>query len=152
MVLAELGAKLTQALRKINNTQVIDEKLLNEILTDIASALLASDVNIKYVSELRTSVKTTVMLQMGQGDMGGANLKKLIQKCVVDELTKMLSSVNKAPEMQRNKPNVVMFVGLQGSGKTTTCTKYAYHYIKKGWRVGLVGADTFRAGAFEQLK
>lgn len=45
-----------------------------------------------------------------------------------------------------------MFVGLQGAGKTTSCTKYAYHYIKKGWRVGLVCADTFRAGAFEQLK
>jgi len=45
-----------------------------------------------------------------------------------------------------------MFVGLQGSGKTTTCTKFAYHYMKKGWRVGLVCADTFRAGAFEQLK
>ena len=45
-----------------------------------------------------------------------------------------------------------MFVGLQGAGKTTTCTKYAFNYLKKGWRVGLVCADTFRAGAFEQLK
>ena len=92
------------------------------------------------------------MLQMGTGEMGAANLKKLIQKAVVDELTNMLSSKNKAPEMVRGKSNVVMFVGLQGSGKTTTCTKYAYNYIKKGWKVGLVGADTFRAGAFEQLK
>jgi signal recognition particle subunit SRP54 len=39
-----------------------------------------------------------------------------------------------------------MFVGLQGAGKTTTCTKFAYHYMKKGWRVGVVCADTFRAG------
>ena len=45
-----------------------------------------------------------------------------------------------------------MFVGLQGSGKTTTCTKVAYYYKKKGWKVGLVCADTFRAGAFDQLK
>jgi signal recognition particle subunit SRP54 len=44
-----------------------------------------------------------------------------------------------------------MFVGLQGSGKTT-CTKFAFHYMKKNWRVGLVCCDTFRAGAFEQLK
>ena len=78
-------------------------------------------------------------------------MKKLIKKCVVDEMTEMLSSKNKAPEMQKGKSNVVMFVGLQGSGKTTTCTKFAYHYIKKGLRVSLVGADTFRAGAFEQL-
>ncbi len=84
--------------------------------------------------------------------MGGANLRKLITKTVVDELTAMLSSKNKAPEFVRGKQHVVMFVGLQGAGKTTTCTKYAYHYIKKGWRVGLVCADTFRAGAFEQLK
>ena len=45
-----------------------------------------------------------------------------------------------------------MFVGLQGAGKTTTCTKFAYHYMKKGWRVGVVCADTFRAGAFTQLQ
>lgn len=45
-----------------------------------------------------------------------------------------------------------MFVGLQGSGKTTTCAKYAYYYKKKGWRVAMVCADTFRAGAFDQLK
>ena len=64
----------------------------------------------------------------------------------------MLESSNKPYEFKKGKPNVVMFVGLQGSGKTTTCTKFAYHYMKKGWRVGLVCADTFRAGAFEQLK
>jgi signal recognition particle subunit SRP54 len=45
-----------------------------------------------------------------------------------------------------------MFVGLQGSGKTTTCSKVAYYYKKKGWRVAMVCADTFRAGAFDQLK
>jgi len=45
-----------------------------------------------------------------------------------------------------------MFVGLQGSGKTTTCAKYAYYYRKKGWKTALVCADTFRAGAFDQLK
>src|SRR5438105_5108255 len=64
----------------------------------------------------------------------------------------MLESENKPYEFKKGKPNVVMFVGLQGSGKTTTCTKFAYHYMRKGWRVGLVCADTFRAGAFEQLK
>lgn len=70
----------------------------------------------------------------------------------------------------KNKPNVVMFVGLQGSGKTTTCTKvnvvmglndkgissvafqYAYHFMRRGWKTALVCADTFRAGAFDQLK
>lgn len=52
----------------------------------------------------------------------------------------------------KGKPNVIMFVGLQGSGKTTTCTKLAYHYQKKNWRACLVCADTFRAGAYDQVK
>ena len=105
--------------------------------------------------KLRDSVKTQVTLQMstdGSGQ-GVANIRKLIQKTVVEELTSMLQPGEQRPyEFKRGKPNVVLFVGLQGSGKTTTCTKFAYHYMKKGWRVGLVCADTFRAGAFEQLK
>ena len=52
----------------------------------------------------------------------------------------------------KGKPNVIMFVGLQGSGKTTTCTKLAYHYQKKNWKSCLVCADTFRAGAYDQVK
>jgi signal recognition particle subunit SRP54 len=64
----------------------------------------------------------------------------------------MLTSKKQPYKMEKGKPNVVMFVGLQGSGKTTTCTKYANFYQKKGWKVGLVCADTFRAGAFDQLK
>lgn len=125
--------------------------MLNELLTEIASALLLSDVNIHYINTLRNAVKTQVTLQMSN-EMGAANMRRLITKSVVDELTSMLSAPNKAPEFTRGKQHVVMFVGLQGAGKTTTCTKYAYHYLKKGWRVGLVCADTFRAGAFEQLK
>lgn len=150
MVLADLGTKISNALRKLNQASVVDEKLLTEILTDIASALLGADVNIKYVVKLRDSVKTQVTLLMNEE--GAANLRKLIQRIVVQELTNMLQSETRAYEFKKGKPNVVMFVGLQGSGKTTTCTKFAYHYMKKGWRVGLVCADTFRAGAFEQLK
>lgn len=53
---------------------------------------------------------------------------------------------------EKGKSNVIMFVGLQGSGKTTSCTKLAHYYARKGWKVGLVCGDTFRAGAFDQLK
>lgn len=152
MVLAELGQKIGQALKKLNAATVIDDKLLMEILTEIAGALLNADVNIKYVAKLRDSVKTQVSLQMG-GTEGVANIRRLIQRTVVEELTNMLQPKDNKPyEFKKGKANVVMFVGLQGSGKTTTCTKFAYHYMKKGWRVGLVCADTFRAGAFEQLK
>ena len=62
MVLAELGQKIGAALKKLNSASTIDDKLLQEILTEIASALLGADVNIKYVVKLRDSVKTQVTL------------------------------------------------------------------------------------------
>lgn len=82
----------------------------------------------------------------------GLNKRRIIQQSVFSELVKLVD-----PEVQPFKPvkgkcNVVMFVGLQGSGKTTTCTKMAYHYKRKNWKACLVCADTFRAGAFDQLK
>ena len=58
MVLGDLGAKITGALKKLQNKQVIDENVINELLTEIASALLSSDVNIKYIAKLRDAVKT----------------------------------------------------------------------------------------------
>lgn len=75
-------------------------------------------------------------------------------KAVFDELCAILDSGTdrKKLELKKGKPNVVMFVGLQGAGKTTTCTKYAYWYKKKGFKPAMVCADTFRAGAFDQLK
>jgi|LauGreDrversion4_2_1035121.scaffolds.fasta_scaffold264875_1 signal recognition particle subunit SRP54 len=102
MVLADLGAKISEALKKLGNNQTIDERMVNDLITEIASALLSSDVNIQYVNTLRNSVKTTVALQ-NTGEMGGSNLKKIITKTVVDELTNMLSSKNKAPEFVRGK-------------------------------------------------
>jgi signal recognition particle subunit SRP54 len=111
MVLAELGAKISGALRKLNQASVIDEKLLTEILTEIASALMSADVNIKYVMKMRESVKTQVNLLMSQ-DGGGANLRKLIQRIVVQELTNMLECETKPYEFKKGKPNVVMLVGL----------------------------------------
>jgi signal recognition particle subunit SRP54 len=82
----------------------------------------------------------------------GVNKRRMIQKAVFDELVRMVDPGVKPFTPKKGKPNVIMFVGLQGSGKTTTCTKYAYYYRMKGWKTCLVCADTFRAGAFDQLK
>lgn len=80
------------------------------------------------------------------------NLRRIIQQAVVKELTQMLEAERKPFTPKRGRQNIVMFVGLQGAGKTTTCTKYAYYWQRKGWRTALICADTFRAGAFDQLK
>ena len=79
----------------------------------------------------------------------GLNKRKIIEKAVVDELCAMVDSGGsaKAVELKKGQPNVVMFVGLQGCGKTTTASKYGAFHKKKGFKPALVCADTFRAGA-----
>ena len=148
MVLAELGTKLKNVLTKLGGADIIDKKLLDTILNELGIALLMSDVNVNTVKKLQNNIR----LQYALMEETLGNKKIQIQRAVVKELQTMLTAERKPLVMRKGKPNVVMFVGLQGSGKTTTCTKYGYYYQKKGWKVALVCADTFRAGAFDQLK
>eukprot|EP00879_Flechtneria_rotunda_P006329 GHRR01006652.1.p1 GENE.GHRR01006652.1~~GHRR01006652.1.p1 ORF type:complete len:520 (+),score=205.24 GHRR01006652.1:452-2011(+) len=174
MVLNELGNKITAALQAMSNQMVIDEKVLDACLKEICAALLQADVNVRLVAGLRSNIKKRVNVEELAA---GLNKRKIIEKSVFDELCSILDSgydaakdskdaakdskgskdskADKQPrvgELKKGKTTVVMFVGLQGSGKTTTCTKYAYYHKKKGWKPALVCADTFRAGAFDQLK
>ena len=151
MVLGDLGVKITNALKKLNQASTIDEALLKEILEDICKALLQADVNVKQVLKLRENVRLQVnLLEKEKGTL--INLKNIIRKAVINELSSMLDS-KKEPYMPlKGETSVIMFVGLQGSGKTTTCTKLAYYYKHKHFQVALVCADTFRAGAFAQLR
>ena len=119
------------------------------MIKEICAALLEADVNVKLVGTLRKSIKATVNFK----DLPPAvNKKRLIQKAVFDELVKLVDPHAEPFKPKKGKANVIMFVGLQGSGKTTTCTKLARHYQTRGFRSCLVCADTFRAGAFDQLK
>jgi signal recognition particle subunit SRP54 len=174
MVLNELGRGITSALAAMSNAMVIDEAALDECLKEICKALLQSDVNVRLVAALRGNVKKRVNVEELAA---GMNKRKIIEKAVFDELVAMLDGGGDDGDgakdkeaaggggkkgvgalgavsygLRKGKPAVVMFVGLQGSGKTTTCTKYAYWHKKKGWKPALVCADTFRAGAFDQLK
>ena len=114
-----------------------------------------ADVNVKLVSKLRNNVKATAA-SAARG--AGLSRRRVVEKAVVDELVSMLDSSayggsgKPFPDPKKGKTHVVMFVGLQGAGKTTTCSKYAAFYKRKGLKPALVCADTFRAGAFDQLK
>ncbi|KAL9267961.1 Signal recognition particle subunit SRP54 2-like protein [Drosera capensis] len=149
MVLAQLGGSISRALQQMSNATIIDEAVLSSCLNEIVRALLQADVNFKLVSEMRNNIKKIVNLD----DLAaGHNKRRIIQQAVFNELCKMLDAGKPSFTPKKGKTSVVMFVGLQGSGKTTTCTKYAYYHQKKGWKPALVCADTFRAGAFDQLK
>lgn len=167
MVLAELGGKLRESLRKLHTGGQGDvtKAQLHQILNEIARALMEADVNVKLVMTLRDKVQNRVehLLRSEEDEEGSSrrhasNLSKTVQRAVVDELVALLSpggdakSGKKAYTMKRGKPNVIMFVGLQGAGKTTTIAKFANYYQRRGWKTAMVCADTFRAGAFDQLK
>ncbi|CAA6656277.1 unnamed protein product [Spirodela intermedia] len=149
MVLAQLGGSISKALQRMSNATIIDEKVLNECLNEITRALLQADVQFRMVADMQKNIKKVVNLD----DLAaGHNKRRIIQQAVFNELCKMLDPGKPSFTPKKGKPSVIMFVGLQGSGKTTTCTKYAYYHQKKGWKPALVCADTFRAGAFDQLK
>ena len=149
MVLQELGGQINQALNKLTRATVIDDEVIEAVSGDICRALLMSDVNVGLVKQLKDKLAEKIKLE----DMAsGFNKRKFIQDLIFSEL-KLLLDPGIAPfKPIRKRANVIMFVGLQGSGKTTTCTKYALHHQNKGWKVGLICADTFRAGAYDQLK
>jgi len=149
MVLADLGRKITSALKSLNNVTIINEEVLNDLLKEIVAALLESDVNIRLVKQLRERVRTAIDFEEMAG---GLNKRRMIQTTVFKELVNLVDPGVNAYVPVKGRPNIIMFVGLQGSGKTTTCTKLAYYYMRKGWRTCLVCADTFRAGAFDQVK
>lgn len=119
------------------------------MIKEICAALLEADVNVKLVGNLRKSIKNTVNFK----DLSpGVNKKRLIQKAVFDELVRLVDPHAEPFKPKKGRSNIIMFVGLQGAGKTTTCTKLARHYESRGFKSCLVCADTFRAGAFDQLK
>lgn len=165
MVLAELGGKLRESLRKLHSSGNVSKNDLNSLTGDIARALIEADVNVKLVMQLRDNIKRKVEHLIADDDdnnnSNGSNtqkthaqLSKLVQRAVVDELTSLLSPSDskKTYSMRRGKPNVILFVGLQGAGKTTTIAKFANYYQRRGYKTAMVCADTFRAGAFDQLK
>eukprot|EP00523_Entomoneis_sp_CCMP467_P008812 CAMPEP_0168736368 /NCGR_PEP_ID=MMETSP0724-20121128/9825_1 /TAXON_ID=265536 /ORGANISM="Amphiprora sp., Strain CCMP467" /LENGTH=588 /DNA_ID=CAMNT_0008783565 /DNA_START=18 /DNA_END=1784 /DNA_ORIENTATION=+ len=165
MVLAELGGKLRDTLRKLHSSGQhgnVTSKILDDLLSEISRALIESDVNVKLVMRLRENVKEKVEdliendddNEDGKPNRSQANLSKTVQRAVVDELVGLLSPDDgkKVYNMRKGKPNVILFVGLQGAGKTTTIAKFANYYQRRGWKTAMVCADTFRAGAFDQLK
>ncbi|KAK9362890.1 SRP54-type protein [Lipomyces starkeyi] len=154
MVLADLGRRINAAMADLTRSNVVDEKALDSMLKEICMALLESDVNVKLVSTLRGNIKKKINLK---DQAPGVNRRRLVQKTVFDELCALVDCQPENGDAPAFKPkkgrsNVIMFVGLQGAGKTTSCTKLALWYQRRGFKVGLVCADTFRAGAFDQLK
>lgn len=148
MVLQDLGEKIISSLNKLSSAKQIDDKFFKEFMTEMIDALKAADVNqitiINFIKEIKSKVNLSELPP-------GISARKIIEREVINALVKMIDPERQRWEPEKDKLNIVMMVGLQGSGKTTTCTKFGNYYKKRGLKVGLIAADTFRAGAREQL-
>src|SRR3989338_4577819 len=147
-MLDNLKTNLRAAIKKIVNCSGIDEELIKELSKDVQRALLQSDVNVKLVLEITKNLEER---SLKETPPPGLSRKDHIVKILYDELAKLLGNETEF-SFKPGKLNKVLMLGIQGSGKTTITAKLAKFLSKQGYKVGAVGADTFRPGALVQLK
>ncbi len=145
----QLTDKLNNAFRKIKGVARITERNIEEPLREIRMALLEADVNYKIVKEFTASVKEKAL---GKDVSKALNPGQQFIKIVHDELVRVLGEKAEDLKLEPKKTNVIMMVGLQGSGKTTSSGKLAAYLKKQGFFPMLVPADVYRPAAIEQLK
>ncbi|MEM2874460.1 MAG: signal recognition particle protein Srp54 [Candidatus Hadarchaeales archaeon] len=147
MVLEKLGMALQGAIRRIARSSHVGEHEIKELVRELQRALLQADVNVELVLSL---TKTIEKRALEEKILPGMSRKEHVVKIVYEELSKFLGRPSDF-SIQPRSTKVVLMVGLQGSGKTTSVAKLARYFGRKGFKVGVVCADTFRPGAHEQL-
>src|ERR671922_1139885 len=157
---------LRGALKKIVGASDINEELIDSLCKDVQRALLQSDVNVRLVLSITQNLKERALKEQPPK---GLSRKDHIVTILYGELAKMLGysgevikTIDKAQEddhqsvatsfFKPGKQNVVLLLGIQGSGKTTVTAKMGRWLTKHGYRVGVIGTDTWRPGALTQLK
>ena len=144
-----LGDRLQNAIHKIKGYGKITEDNISDMMREIRLALLEADVNYTVVKEFTNTVKEKAL---GEEVASSINPGDLFVKIVKDELTELLGGESEPLNMKGN-PAILMLVGLQGSGKTTTIGKLANFLRKKHSKKPLlVACDVYRPAAIDQLK
>ena len=149
MVLSKLGSSITKALKKLVGAGTIDAKLIKELKNDLLKALLEADVKLEIALEVTDRVEKRALKE----DLPpGIPRQKHVISIVHDELVKILGGKAKKLDITPGKVNILLFVGIQGSGKTTVVGKLGNWLNKRGMKPAMVCADSDRPGALEQLE
>ena len=162
-MLDNLRTGLRSALKKIVGASDINEELIDSLCKDVQRALLQSDVNVRLVLSITDNLKTRALKEQ---PVKGLSRKDHIITILYGELAKLLGytgetikSIDKTQRLpgdhisfKAGEQNIVLMLGIQGSGKTTVSAKLARWLTRHGYRVAVIGADTWRPGALTQLK
>ena len=150
MAFESLSEKFQRILKKVRGQSRLTEANMDEMLKEVRIALLEADVNFKVVKEFVEQVKQKAI---GEEVYTKLNPSQMVVKIVHDELTTLLGSGESEIVYEKNKPTVIMLVGLQGTGKTTSAGKLANLMKKKlGKKVLLAAGDIYRPAAIDQLE
>ncbi len=148
-MLENLSERLQGVFKRLKGYGKLSEDNINEGLREVRLALLEADVNFKVVKEFIEKIKIRAI---GQEVMDSLTPGQQIVKIVHEELITLLDDKNTALNLAGAQPAVILMVGLQGSGKTTTCAKLAKLLKSKGRRPYLAPADVTRPAAIQQLQ
>jgi signal recognition particle subunit SRP54 len=144
--LTEVFSKLIEKIREV---EYIDDATLQELSREIQRTLLKADVPLDLV---KTFTENAVRRIREEKPPAGIPPREYLIYILYDELVKLLGGEQPAEFKPTKKPHVILLLGVEGSGKTTTAAKLAKYLIKRGYKVGLVETDTIRPAAFDQLR
>jgi signal recognition particle subunit SRP54 len=140
--------KLSKVLSSLSNKGKLSEKDIDEALRQVRLALLEADVNFKVVKDFLAGIREKALTaEVMESLTPGQQIIKIVH----NELIRILGTQPGVLSQEKHAPSIIMLVGLQGSGKTTTAAKLALHLRQAGQRPLLVAADLRRPAAIEQL-
>ncbi len=145
----ETRSGFLRVVSRIKNSVLLDKKEVDAVIRELQRTLLRADVDVKLVFQVSQRVRERFFSEKVPP---GFSKREVLLKILYEELVRLLGGEEPYEFRVDKRPKVVMLVGIQGSGKTTTAAKLAAYLQKRGFRVGLVAADTYRPGAYEQLR
>ena len=150
MAFEGLGERLQSTMDRIKGKGKVTESDVKVMMREVRLALLEADVNFKVVKQFINDVKERAL---GSDVMQSLTPGQQVIKIVQEELTALMGGENQRINMANKPPTVIMMVGLQGAGKTTTAGKLALHLRKKhNKKPLLVAGDIYRPAAIDQLE
>ena len=148
-MLDSLSTSLRNIVKKVKGSSLIDERQVNSMIEELEGALIESDVNVDLVLAMTERVRE---LALQEKLPPAVSRTDFIIKVIHDEMINLLGKKHVDWNPDPSKMNKLMFIGVQGSGKTTTIAKAALYWKRRGMVPAIIGADTFRPGAFIQLQ
>ncbi|MGE5415934.1 MAG: signal recognition particle protein [Acidobacteriota bacterium] len=144
-----LADRLQETFRRLRGKGKLNEDDVNEAMREVRLALLEADVNFRVVKDFVGRVKERAI---GQEVLNSISPGQQVVKIVFDELAELMGGNQTKIHISSKPPTVIMAVGLQGSGKTTSCGKLAKYFVSQGRRPLLVACDIYRPAAIKQLQ